>query len=218
ALRPLLELAFPGSVSIFWQGVGADARPRQVANGMHWRAMTHSELPKIGECLFAEVMKVLINQMVPIKNLDFGSAIEVVKLPIADLNVTKEDLQKQLDEAKYEITKNCIRKMIAMEKLPEYFPMPIQMIRFNEQFSLVGIAAEVLCGLGEKVGEKISTEYKMVLGYTNGAHMYLPCKEELKRGGYETMSVYDLLPSPLAPEMESVLTGKTAEFDEKLKK
>jgi hypothetical protein len=31
------------------------------------------------------------------------------------------------------------------------------------------------------------------------------------------MSIYDLLPSPLAPELENILTDKTGEFDKKLK-
>ena len=216
AMRPLIEKAFPGSLAIFWQGVGADARPRQVANGKEWRAMQHKELPVIGECLFTEVMEVLTNRMTPIEKLDLGSALEVVNLPVSDSSITKKDLEKQLKEAKYEITRTCIRKMLAMKELPVDFPMTIQMIRFNRQFSLVGIAAEVLCGLGEKIGKKISTEFSMVLGYTNGAHIYLPCKDELRRGGYETMSVYDLLPSPLSPELEDILTGKTAEFDKKL--
>jgi hypothetical protein len=217
ALRPLIEKAFPNATSIFWQGVGADARPRQVADGLKWKGIPHSELYIIGECLFAEVMEVLTNKMTPIENLNFGSELAEVRLPVSDLSVTKEDLEKQLKGEKNELAKNCLKKMIKMKELPTDFPMPIQMLRFNEQFSIVGIAAEVLCGLGEKVEKKISTKYNMVLGYTNGAHIYLPCKDELKKGGYEAMSIYDLLPSPLAPELENILTDKTGEFDKKLK-
>jgi len=216
AFRPFVEKAFPGALAVFWQGVGADARPRQVADGINWRAMMHNELPVIGECLFTEVMDVLTKKMTLIENLNFSSEIAVVDLPVSDPNVTKKDLEKQLKEAKYEIVRNCIRKMLAMKELPMSFPMTIQMISFNKQFSVVAVAAEVLCGLGEKIEKQISTEYKMVLGYTNGAHIYLPCKDELKRGGYETMSVFDLLPSPLSPKLEDILTGKTAEFDKKL--
>ena len=216
AFRPFVEKAFPGAVAVLWQGVGADARPRQVADGIQWRVMKHKELPVIGECLFSEVMEVLANHMHPLENLKFGSAVEDVFLPVSDPTVTRKDLEKQLKSAKYEIIRTCIRKMLAQKELAKGIPMTIQMISFNKEFSIVGIAAEVLCGLGEKVEKKVSTKMSMVLGYTNGASVYLPCKDELKRGGYETMSVFDLLPSPLSPRLEDILTEKTAEFDKKL--
>ncbi len=216
AFRPFVEKAFPGAISVFWQGVGADARPRQVADGLDWRAMEHKELPLIGECLFTEVLEVLTERMTPIEPLIFSSDIAEVLLPVSNPNVTKEDLKQQLKQAKYEILRFCLRKMLAMEQIPTDFPISVQMISFNKQFSIVGIDGEVLCGLGEKIEKKISTQFKMVLGYTNGAHIYLPCKEELKKGGYETLSVYDLLPSPLSPKLEDILVGKTEEFDKKL--
>ena len=75
----------------------------------------------------------------------------------------------------------------------------------------------MLCGLGEKAEKQLSSEFRMTCGYTNGARVYLPDREEYERGGYDVDSyLFELLPSPLSPEMENIITMTAAELDRKL--
>ena len=103
------------------------------------------------------------------------------------------------------------------DKIPSGLPMFIQMIRFNKEFSIAGVEAELLCGIGEKMDRKISSRFKMSMGYTNGSQTYLPDKTEYKRGGYEVHShIIFALPFPLSSVMEDIVLDTTAEMNKKL--
>ncbi len=217
AFRTVFEKYFPGATAVFWQGAGADARPARAAGAGEWIMMEHDDLPVIGESLFSEVLEVLADGMEPLENLRFRTGIKDAVLPLAQPDVAREDLESMLEKEKDDTYRLCVQKMLARDEIPRGVPMEVQMISFNRRLSLLGIPGEVLCGLAGKLESAISTEFKMVSGYTNGSGNYLPDKRELKRGGYEVESyILSLLPSALSPELEDVLKDSASSLDRKL--
>lgn len=219
AFREVFEKYFPGSLAIFLQGTGGDARPAQVADGKSWGRVAPSELSGIGECLFKEALKVLTGEMESLDKLGFNSVIKEVFLPVINSKVNTKQLEGML-KSKSEGYRICIKKLLNKKagEVKTGIPLTIQMISFNKKFSILGIEAEVLCALGGKVEKKISSRFNMVLGYTNGSECYLPDKKEYKRGGYEVDNyILYLLPSPLSPKLEDIVVSTTFEFDKKLR-
>lgn len=218
AFRSVFEKFFPKSTAIFLQGVGADARPAMVADKNKWRTMPHSELVVIGEQLFRETLQVLLKEMTPLKNLSFVSGIKEIFLPIVKGKVDIEQIAAKFKMMEYDVYVAKLRNMIEKGgKIPSGLPISVQMIRFNNEFSIAGVDAELLCGMGEKMDKKIKSRFKMVLGYTNGSQTYLPDKNEYKRGGYEVDShIIHSLPFPLSPAMEDIVLDATAELNKKL--
>lgn len=221
AFRRRMESLFPGATAVFLQGVGADARPGQVARGDDWFAMEHADLPLIGDHLAAETMAVLAGGgMKPLGRPRFRSALEVVELPLADPGITRRRLREQmlLDYVPAERWKaGAIGNVLAMKKFHRCLPLAVQMVSFGPRFSILGVEAEVLCGMGAKLEKAVSSEFRMTLGYTNGARCYLPDREEHARGGYEVDAyLLEMLPSPISPGAEDILVGVVAGFDRRL--
>lgn len=217
--RAVLEKYFPGTLTVFLQGIGGDARPAFAASAdkKSWRPIPYSELSVIGDQLFWETLQVLLKEMTPLRNLKLKSEIKDVFIPVVDKNADVEELAKKFKNRwKSHIEK--IRNMIKNgEKLPDGKTISVQMFHFNKDFSIVGIDAELLCGIGKKIEKKISSRFKMVCGYTNGSQFYFPDKKEYKRGGYEVEShVIFKQVSPLSPKMEDITLDAVANLDKKL--
>lgn len=218
AFRSVFEKYFPHTTAIFLQGVGADARPAMVADKNKWREMPHAELVVIGEQLFRETLQVLLQEMTPLKNMGFASEIKEIFLPIIKGKVDIEQIAAKFKPMGYDVYVARLRKMIQKGmKIPCGLPLSVQMIRFNHDFAIAGVDAELLCGIGEKMDKQIGSRFKMVLGYTNGSQTYLPDRKEYKRGGYEVNShIIFALPTPLSPAMEDIVLDATAALDKKL--
>lgn len=221
SFRVELERCFPGAKAVFLQGVGADARPALVAAGDRWRFARHDELPLIGLPLAREVIAVLAGgKMTEIDRLRLRSEVRVVELPVINRRVQRRDLEEMLKleyppDEKWK--PKAIERVLARKKFNLGMPITMQMISFGPRLSILGVEAEVLCALGEKIEQPLSTEFRMTLGYTNGARCYLPDRVEYARGGYEVDAwLLDDLPSPLSPDLEDIMVGVAADFDRKL--
>lgn len=219
AFRSAWEQIFPGSTAIFWQGVGADARPAHVAAGDRWRNMSHAELPLIGNQLLREVLQVLMHNMVRLDSLDFAAEERQVVLPMAHAGpVNIEAVAKAFETHGRNPYVERLRGMLERgEQLPTSLPLTVQMIRFSHDFCLAGIDAEVLSEVGAKMDALIASRYKMSMGYTNGAQVYLPDQTEYRRGGYEVSShIIFALPYPLVPDMDRIVLEALADMQNTL--
>ncbi len=220
AFRAIFEKYFPGAIAIFLQGAGGDARPSQVAKGDTWQTMPHNQLPLIGEVLFQEVLRVLINPMELLTNLDISADSRQVFIPVVDNHIDRKTIERKLPEASgfYRIYLEELLKLIRLNKKPpEGLAITVQMLRFNKYFCILGVQGEVTAGLGKKIEDNLSTIHNMVLGYTPGSICYLLDREEYVKGGYEVSSyIYHLLPSPLSPDMENIILNTVRKLDNHL--
>ena len=108
AWRTAFSRAFgPDVTPFFLQGAGGDIRPRHVAEGDHWRAMKHAELPSMGRELLREMLKILLEaNFKQIDNLTLMGKINRVEAPCQRLYTAREELEL-LEETGWKIWFLC---------------------------------------------------------------------------------------------------------------
>ena len=201
----------PDVVPFFLQGAGADARPRHVAEGGHWRAMKHAELAEIGDELLAETLAILTGMNLrPVDNLTLEGKINVVQAPCERQYTTREQLESLKDEGGLlqQYAEAGLACLDMGEEIPEEVAFQVQTLWLNRDMALIGLDVEPLCGLTKTVEEAVAPAQAVLLGYTNGCIGYTPDTEEMKRGGYETGSYLpNVWSGPLMPGLEDLFAS-----------
>ncbi len=209
AWRDAFSSAFgPDVTPFFLQGAGADARPRHVAEGDHWRVMKHAELATIGDELMAETLAILTGtNLRPVDNLTLHGKINVVQAPCEKRYTTREQIEPLKGEGglQQRYAQAGLELLDKGEEIRDYVAFHVQTLWVNRDLALIGLDVEPLCGLAKTVEEAVAPAQAVLLGYTNGCIGYTPDTQEMVRGGYETGSY---LPSvwsgPLMPGLENL--------------
>jgi hypothetical protein len=213
AWRAEFSRAFDGrAVPFFLQGAGADARPRQTADGDQWRAVPHAELTDIARGLVAECLLTLTSPgMQPVGDLNLTGRIRPVAVPCEKLYTRREQFEGLLasgDERRRSYAEKCIALLDGGEQVPDHAMVNVQTLWLAEDLAIVGLDVEPLCGLGFAVEEALSPSRVILLGYNNGSQFYLGTSKELARGGYESESYLGKPWSgPLGPGIEESIIG-----------
>jgi hypothetical protein len=177
----------PGVQPFFLQGSGADARPRHVTEGDHWRAMKHAELSAIGRDLCRETLRVLTGPgLRPLGPLKLKGRLATVLAPCERRHLTRESFTKLLGTDLRHYAEICLGRLAAGLEIPAEQAFLVQTLWLDEETALLGLNAEVLCGMGRILEQALSPARAIMLGYTNGVVCYVPDAVEMARGGYET--------------------------------
>jgi len=177
----------PGFQPFFLQGSGADARPRHVTEGDHWRAMRHAELPAIGRDLCRETLRVLTGTgMRSLGPLQLAGRLVQVTVPCESRHSSQQDFEKLLGTNLDGYARVCLQRLAAGQGVPGEQEFRVQTLWLDAQTALLGLNAEVLCGMGRHLEAALSPARAIMLGYTNGVVCYVPDAAEMARGGYET--------------------------------
>jgi len=209
AWRAAFSNAFgPDVTPFFLQGAGADARPRHVAEGDHWRVMKHAELTTIGDELLAESLAILTGMNLrQVDNLTLNGKINVAHTPCEKRYTTREQFKTLKGKGGLEqrYAEACLERLDKGEEIPDHVDFHVQTLWLNHNLALIGLDVEPLCGLGAAVEAAVAPNQGILLGYNNGCIGYTPDTHEMKRGGYEAGSY---LPSvwsgPLMPGLENL--------------
>ena len=99
-------------------------------------------------------------------------------------------------------------------KLASEYPYTIQVLQFGPDFTLVGLAGEVVTDYVLRLKRELGERGLWVAGYTNEVMAYIPSARMFKEGGYEvvTSMIYYDHPTTWAPELEEKIIGKTREL------
>jgi hypothetical protein len=177
----------PGVQPFFLQGSGADARPRHVAEGDHWRMFGHAELPAIGRDLFRETLRVLTGTgMRPLAPLVLSGRLTSVTVPCQPLYTSRQDFEGLLGSGSERYARVCLQRLAAGQGVPSERSFLVQTLWLDGRTALLGLNAEVLCGMGRYLEAALTPAQAIMLGYTNGVVCYVPDTAEMARGGYET--------------------------------
>ncbi len=197
-------------IPFFWQGVGADARPRAVAAGDHWREMPHAELEDLGRELWAETLQALAGpRRTPLGPLVLEGRITPAPLSCKPLWSNREQLEAlAADPSMTAYVNACRRRLDAGKTVSERPVFHVQTLWLDEQTALIGIDGEVLNAAGTFIEQSLAPRRGIVLGYSNGTLGYLPDTAELARGGYEA-EWWKHAPwaGPFRPGLEKELAG-----------
>lgn len=211
AWRNAFSRAFgPDVTPFFLQGAGGDIRPRHVAEGDHWRAMKHAELPGMGQELLREMLKILLEaDFKQIDNLTLTGKINRVEAPCQRLYTTREELEslRERDGRFGSYAEKCLQHLNAGEEVPAHAEFHVQTLWLNREFALIGLDAEPLHDLGRAIEDSVSPRQALFLGYTNGCIGYAMDGKETERGGGTEIGTYLFRgwSGPPEPGLEKVL-------------
>ncbi|MCM8817603.1 MAG: hypothetical protein NC913_08885, partial [Candidatus Omnitrophica bacterium] len=208
-----IENYYSGSICMFTNGCCGDVRPGIIENG-RFTGGNFNDIERMGKILFGNVV-----ELVEKTNLlnDFGilSFSENFHFPlnpefIPENEKRLKDIIKIYEEKfGYHVPdewKNFMNKELKEKKeIPDYVEGEIQIIKIGDVF-LVGIPGEAMVEIGLRIRKHSKNKKLFICGYANGSIGYIPTRQAVIEGGYETTSfLYYLYPAPFSQNMESQL-------------
>jgi hypothetical protein len=190
-------------VGAFLQGCCGDIRPALVNDGEFYRGH-RMEVERFGIWLSEEVLRINSLPMDELTPADLKSKTTVVLLPF-QLVPTASELEEQADQT--DIHGEWARLLLLQpQRRQESIPLEITRLDLVKELSFVTFNAEMVVDYGSFV--KDASHGRMLpLGYTNGMIGYVPTKEQIFQGGYESRDAvpYFGLPSSFQPQIEDIL-------------
>lgn len=192
--------------SMFLQGTGGDTKPSVCGDTGVWRSCGWEEVEQVGRQLADEVITGLRSVLGPVRP-ELGCQLEVLPWPLrpaldAAGFAAIADRLPEGDQKRIWAERNRDALMRG-EKLPDHFPLALQVIRLGDNLRLVGMQGEAVSGWGRLILREFPGAVTFPLGYTNGQGLYEPTSDIMPEGGYEVDSYHEYwVPSALAPGFE----------------
>jgi hypothetical protein len=204
-----LEKENPGTVAMFVMGCGADINPNPRS--------TLEAAQQHGTSLAGAVKQVLEGKM-----KGFDGAVKVafdrVMIPFGT-PPTKAEFEQRLTDTnvfKKKHAERMLARLIRDGKLTTEYPYPIQIFQIGKDFTLIGLAGEVVTDYALRLKQEFGADGLWVAGYTNEVMAYIPSARMFSEGGYEVVDsmIYYDQPCSWAPELEERIISKTRELAE----
>ena len=198
-----IEEAHPGAVALFMQGCGGDQNP--YPRGKLELAKMH------GQSLATAVDAALTATAQPIH----GPLRE--KFADVDIDFAAVPTRAELDEQtksrdKYTVghAQRLLQQLDAGQTLPTRYPYPVQVLRFGDGLTFVGLAGETVVDYSLRLKRELAGPPVWIAGYCNDVMGYIPSRRVLEEGGYEAgdSMKFSNLPGPWAPTTEERIIGE----------
>ena len=171
-----LEAAHPGAIALFVEGCGGDQNP--YPRGKIELAKFH------GQTLATAVEAALSATTQPLH----GPLLE--KFTDVDLDFaatpTREELierTKGTDKLLATQAKRFLARLDNGETLPAHYPFPVQVLRFGDGLTFIGLAGETVIDYSLRLKREITGSPVWVAGYCNDVMTYVPQPSRPRRGG-----------------------------------
>lgn len=203
-----LQRMYPSCQPLIAIGCGADSNPRGGVLGD--RADVADSLGlELAQAVHNTIQKGL--QPLP---AECTSALQRITLPLAPLPDRSEwEKRAAADNAIGYHARVQLQRLNAGQTLASEISVPIQTLRFDDQFAMVFLPGEVVADYSLRLSRELPNTSLWVAAYANACPGYVPSERVLQEGGYEgggAMVYYDI-PGPWAPGLEEqiiVATGK----------
>ena len=215
-----LEATHDGAIVLCTIGTGADANPKRDPERAFDLAQAQGQ----------EVAD-------EINSLFDGPLTEVTARPTASFGYaglpidrpTKQQLEENLQSASRQVRQHAefmLATLDRMGRLPETYPMPIQVWRFGDQFTMVFLGGEVCVDYGLRIKQELTPEPQpstvnseltpWVVAYANDVFGYVASERMRDEGGYEVdySMVYYMLPGRWSSGTEEVILRRVHEMYE----
>lgn len=205
-----LEEDYPGAIAMFINGCSGDQNPypRRLQHFMH----------RHGRSMATAVQAAMQTPQTEVSG-KLSSALSWPKVAYSKAP-TRTQLNQQLETATgYQKLYNefLLSELDAVGKLPENYPVPVQVIRMGDRFTLVGIGGETCVEYSLRLQKELVQENQHALiwvaGYSNDVMTYIPSEKIRNEGGYEGGSSMIYIrssahPAPWAPGIEDRLVNE----------
>jgi hypothetical protein len=198
-----IEAAHPRAIALFMQGCGGDQNPYP---------RSKIELAKMhGQSLATAVDAALSATAQPVH----GPLRE--KFADVDIDFAAVPTRAELDEqtkAKDKLTvshaQRLLKRLDAGETLSAHYAYPVQVLRFGDGLTFVGLAGETVVDYSLRLKRELAGPPLWIAGYCNDVMGYIPSRRVLEEGGYEGGDAmkFSSLPGPWATTTEERIVGE----------
>jgi neutral ceramidase len=197
-----VEAAHPGAIALFVQGCGGDQNP--YPRGKIELAQMH------GQSLATAVEAALTATAQPVSG-PLQEKLADVQIDFAPL--TRTDLEEQAKSSNKWMAnhaKGVLAQLERGEKPATHYPYPVQVLRFGDGLTFVGLAGETVVDYSLRLKHELAGPPLWIAGYCNDVMAYIPSKRVLEEGGYEARDsmYFSKLPGPWAPTLEERIVGE----------
>ncbi len=206
-----LQEAHPDTVALFVAGCGADQNP--------YPRRTPELAQQHGRSLANSVEAALMTTAKPLGG-PLRAAIETVPLPFGK-GPTREELSelaksKNIYQRRY--AGRLLRQLDENGGYIQQYAYPVQVVRFGNDLTLIGLAGEVVVDYSLRVKQELAGPTVWVAGYCNSLPTYIPSLRVLREGGYEggDHRRYTNFAAPFDESIEQRIVGKVHELNERL--
>lgn len=202
-----LEMLYPGTTALFFQGAGADQNPvprRTVALAQQYgRELAYA----VDRVLNEEMRKLSPRLSTAYSEVDLNFAGHPDKEELSSLAGRTTGYQKQWAE-------ELINKIEKGEPVMTSYPYPVQVWKLGEQPVII-LGGELVVDYAIRL-KQIFGQDTFIMGYSNDVMAYIPSDRILREGGYEGASSQIAFGLPAAWEagIETVIISKVLELAE----
>lgn len=204
-----------GGMAVFLNGATGDINPRQAHH-------TDTSLTdKTGEQLGTAVLSAEMGAENDCPELKYIS--KCINIPFRDQNITKEhireeSIRKASDRTEFftwqemlDRWEEKICEMIGNNEVKTYLPVRINVLKLGETVFFF-TQGELFVKYQIELKKMFSGNQIFCIAYTHGVGSYIPTSDAFEKKGYETDQayIYELLPSPLSPEVEGIFIREAA--------
>lgn len=210
-----LEAANQGAVALCTIGCGADANPER--NSQHAFEIAQRQ----GAEIAAEVTRLTGSELASI-TADLSTNFGFAGLPID--RPTDAELAESLKNSRPQVRKHAevmIETKKRMGRLPESYPMPIQVWRFGNEFAMIFLGGEVCVEYALRIKKELpelapglTADRIWVSAYANDVFAYVAPERMQAEGGYEVdfSMIYYLQPGRWSSGTEDVIIRRVREL------
>lgn len=177
-----LEEANPGTVALFMMGCGGDQNPypRRTLELAQQHGRTLANAVETALDTNPRILKG------PLRAAYGTATVEYAKAPSKEQVIELTQSKNKYDKAWGE---RLLRQLERDGKLREHYDPPIQVVKFGDGLTLIGLPGETVVDYSLRLKKELSRANGgagvWVAGYTNDVWAYLPSLRVLKEGGYE---------------------------------
>lgn len=210
-----LEADNPGAVALFVTGCGADQNP--YPRGTIDLAKKHGR--SLATAVEAGLIANLKTLAGPLRAALAYQNIDYTKHP------TRAELEQRAKSAnRYDkrYAETLLEILDAEGALPKSYPVPVQVIHFGDQLTMVTMGGEVVVDYSLRLKRELGKSRAVwVAGYSNDVMTYIPSLRVLREGGYEGGGAMRYVrsnphPSHWAESIEKRLMDRIHLLDERL--
>ncbi|MFV2070715.1 MAG: neutral/alkaline non-lysosomal ceramidase N-terminal domain-containing protein, partial [Pirellulales bacterium] len=174
-----LETAHPGAVALSTIGCGADANPgRDTGHDLEVAQAQGRQIAQEVHRLEGQAMGEVVS---PLQS-SFGYAgLPIDRPSLSDLKKKLEDRSPQVRQH----AQNMLATHKRMGRLPDSYPMPIQVWRFGDQLTMIFFGGEVCVDYALRAKREFSQGTVWVTAYANDLFGYVAPERMQSEGGYE---------------------------------
>jgi hypothetical protein len=198
-----VEAAHPGAIALFVQGCAGDQNPypRGKIELTQMHGLTLATAVEAAMTATAQPVSGPLEEKLADVEIDFAPAPTRAALA---------EQAQSTDHWKAVHARGLLARLDQGETLPAHYAYPVQVLRFGEGLTFVGLAGETVVDYSLRLKRELAGPPVWIAGYCNDVMAYIPSRRVLEEGGYEPRDSmnFSLLPGPWAPTIEERIVGE----------